>query len=54
MPKPIKEQEEKIPTLEEWKDAWEAESNEGRTRTITWDEAEKRYYERYPKDNEPY
>jgi hypothetical protein len=36
-----------IPTLAEWREAWEAASDEGRRRTISWEEAERRYYKQY-------
>lgn len=44
------------PTLEEWREGWEAESNEGTRQTISWDEAERRYHKQYPSDepHEPY
>jgi len=40
-----------VPTLAEWREAWEAESDEGRRRTITWEEAERRYYKQYGRDD---
>jgi len=45
------EEEKPIPTLEEWHEAWEAESDEGRRQTISWEEAEKRYYKQYGRDD---
>ena len=43
----------KQPTLAEWRERWEAESDEGRRQTISWEEAERRYNKMYPSD-EPY
>ena len=45
--------EKPIPTLAEWREGWEAESDEGRRQTISWEEAERRYNKMYPSD-EPY
>ncbi len=41
------------PTLSDWREAWETESDEGRRQTISWEEAERRYHELYP-DERPY
>lgn len=42
-----------IPTIAEWLEGWEANVEAGQS-TISRDEAERRYYEKYPRDNEPY
>jgi hypothetical protein len=41
-----------IPTLDEWLERWEAEVESGQS-SISQSEAEKRYYQQYPND-EPY
>ena len=40
--------EENVPTLDEWLEGWEAESDEGRRLTISKEEAIKRYRQTYP------
>jgi len=46
------DQDEQIPTLDEWLDRWEA-AVEARQTSISREEAERRYYKQYPSD-EPY
>ena len=41
-------EDDEKPTLEDWLEGWEAESNEGTQRTISREEAIKRYYAKYP------
>lgn len=41
------------PTIEEWKERWEAEADEGRRQTIPWEEAERRYYQKYGRTEHP-
>jgi len=38
-------------TLEEWLDGWEAAVESGQSH-ISRDEAERRYHQRYPRDND--